>query len=131
MATYCNRDIGQASEWDSEMSNESLIVVYEKFSNEWQRRYTQQDYRGAISCAVNLYLRCKEAKDDALETAAIGLISLGCKKLLQLDDSRKENVCSFCGRQESEAMLYAGHTAFICESCIETLSQASNPSKKS
>ena len=101
-----------------------LIVLHARLMKE---KY----FDSAISIGVIAYNIAQKTEDRKFEDLAKSWVAMGSEGLTERSSGLKsppagasEPSCSFCGRREPEVRLAAGATAFICNSCVATLSEA-------
>jgi RNA polymerase-binding transcription factor DksA len=87
------------------------------------KAYQERRGHDAFLHGVASYIVFRELKDDESEYVALASIKGAVDLLLPTDEGDQ---CSFCGRKPPEVRLAAGPSAFICDSCVATLSETFN-----
>lgn len=106
----------------------SNTLTVDNLSSLWIRLVSQKQYNAALLTGYLGYVISLETKDDELKVRAASWIEgamQGIRESLGLEvshDVSSSPSCSFCGRGEPEVQLAAGAKAFICNSCVGTVS---------
>jgi hypothetical protein len=105
------------------MQKESSLEVFRIASDAWQQFMDREQLHSAVVTGISAYLSLREMEAGQLAEGALGLIHVAIDAITRIDGDQREKVaCSFCGRGEPEVRLAAGPKAFICDSCVNDLS---------
>jgi len=94
----------------------------EHYLNKWKTASENGDHEKALAHAITAYLIAKET-EEGIEGVFLLKIELSAAALQGkshaevLDKIKQGQLCSFCGRSDTEVPVLAGGVANICKEC--------------
>ena len=111
------------------MNDSQLKTLMEAVSECCGQAILEKRYRESILVGALGYILFNESGHQTFAQATLGFVSdaialsAGQPAASQIHRKSSEPSCSFCGRRDPQVKLAAGPDAFICDSCVATLSK--------
>jgi len=91
------------------------------------KAFDEKRFHDALVHGFAWYLVCREVKDEEQQKGALVAIKGAAESLLPPKEQGLQ--CSFCGRRPPEIRLAAGPDVFICDGCVDLLTEVFSTQK--